>query len=169
MNRKKFFQLLILSLINAIIIKTCLAIDVNIPNEKYNIANISNLIKDYGEKYNVINIYITKDYVTSSEMAVQHIQIPENTNVTLIGNPNNDSGTTFDFTNNKYGSIDLNNFSIEKIDLQFKVENITFINFFTYSSQGKIHDSPILILGNEGSFNRNTEDYQILFDSCRFE
>jgi len=191
MIQKYYIFFLLLSCINTTL-KICLAINVNIPNDKFNTTNINELINYYGEKYNIINIYITEDYVPSSKMKLQQIMIPENTNVTLIGNPKNNKGTIFDFTND--GS-EFCNFPIifnVYTGQQFKVENITFLNFIT-SNQMKIEslfytpnfdinyqmvfkncsfinsDSPFLYLDVQGSINKNSDKYQILIDSCHFE
>ncbi|ORX45797.1 hypothetical protein BCR36DRAFT_372582 [Piromyces finnis] len=184
------YFILILLLASVIILKKCSAIDVYIPNEKYDIANINDLIQHYSLLDKTIKIHITKNYIYSSDMIAQQIHIPENTNITLIGSSS--LGTTFDFSNKRNN---VNNFFLifgdnEYFWQQFIIENITFKNFYTYSLQQSLFyisnykinykvifkhcsfvnsDSLILIVDSQNSINKNQLDSHVLFDSCRFK
>eukprot|EP00833_Pecoramyces_ruminatium_P012473 jgi/Orpsp1_1/1186505/evm.model.d7180000051075.1 len=146
-------QILILFIL---IYKYVLSIDVYIPNDNYDLSNLSDLISYYSIKYKTINIYINDEYYTSnSKQRYNQINIPENTNVALIGNPKN--GTIIDLTNNSfYYSIVFNEYTGQ----EFKVENITFYNFF----------DPLSVTANDIFYiNPTSTNYKIIFKNCIFD
>jgi len=135
----------------------CSTVDVYIPNDKYDIYNISDIISNYAIKYNDINIYLNEEYmlVKKLERNYHQIYIPGNVNVSLIGNPNN--GTIIDFSENFfYYSI----LFTEHTGQQIRIENITFHNF----------NDPLSSLNNDlfyvSSYSNN---YQIIFKNCIFD
>jgi len=189
MFHKIKYNFLILLLINITLWKIGLAIDLYIPeDEQFKLSYINELVNNYSIKYHDINIYFTEDYFVPSQYDIPYFGVPPNTNVTIIGNPNNENGTAFDFLNN------FNHFSIvfsEYTGQQFKFENISFINYIDEYKTGHslfhtrsydkefsivfkncnfdIGSSLILILEIQMTIKNNLNDYQILFDSCRFK
>jgi len=177
-------------LVWTIITRKCLGLDIDvfIPNENYNIYNINELVNLYSNKYHNINIYFKDTYFKyEGERIGLQINIPANTNVSLIGNPN--SGTVIDFSNNIfYTSIVFNEYNGQ----QFKVENITFYHFIDQFSSTEndlffipamdinfkvlfkncifdTSNSLILSVPIRGIFTKQLPDYQIIIDSCQFK
>ncbi|ORX45799.1 hypothetical protein BCR36DRAFT_414396 [Piromyces finnis] len=184
------YKIIFLLLQSIILWRICISIDVSIPNEKYNFDNINDLISSYSEKYKTINIYINQDYYTPDvSLITKQLLVPSNTNITLIGNPNNKNGTMFDFSNNKFCFY---SFIFEEYTgQQFKFENITFTNYIDvnksenslfhtrslYSTNFSIifkncvfdtGNASILLLEIQINIKNNLNEYQFLFDSCRF-
>ncbi|OUM65634.1 hypothetical protein PIROE2DRAFT_7300 [Piromyces sp. E2] len=167
----------------------CVSVNVYIPNEKYDLNNLSDLLKYYSVQYKEINIYIDKYYYTSdAQNRGFHILVPGDINVSLIGKPSN--GTFIDLTNNPFHfSLSYNEYTGQ----QFRVENITFYNFmdprsveandifyfrsyshnYNFSFKNCVFDtsnSLIFKLDTETLTNKEeTTDYQITFDSCQFK
>ncbi|OUM58387.1 hypothetical protein PIROE2DRAFT_16351 [Piromyces sp. E2] len=164
-----------------------LEINISIPNEDYNIYNINELVSYYSIKYNNINIYLKDHYFKhDGEKKGFSITVPGNTNVSIIGNPNN--GTIIDFSKNIfYYSILFNEYTGQHV----KFENITFFNFINrYSTtENDLIYVPIMdnnfniVLKNctfdtintlvllvmiRVSFKKKSSNYQIIIDSCKF-
>ncbi|KAG4093754.1 hypothetical protein H8356DRAFT_1402285 [Neocallimastix lanati (nom. inval.)] len=164
----------------------CIAFDISIPNEKYGLHNLSELIKQYSILHKTINIYLTIDYYeyTEKQLGLQ-IQIPSDITVNIYGNPVN--GTFIDLTKRSFFySFELPYPGGQKI----KFENITFYNFISpdhilfysnnnilnYSIQFKncIFDtSQSVVFQLDCEKNMGTTDienyYQVTFDSCQFK
>ncbi|OUM63169.1 hypothetical protein PIROE2DRAFT_10326 [Piromyces sp. E2] len=170
-----------------IIWKIIFAIDIELPKGENTLRKINELVNNYSIKYKTINIYFTEDYFIPT-LDDYYFGVPENSNVTLIGNPNNENGTIFDFSNDKF-----NHYTIyfgQYNGQEYKFENITFINYInpnggdhllihTRSEDVKfglvfknckfdVGNAKILIVQYQMEKKDKWNDYQILFDSCRF-
>eukprot|EP00833_Pecoramyces_ruminatium_P006664 jgi/Orpsp1_1/1180696/evm.model.c7180000074342.1 len=164
-------------------------VDVYIPNEKYNLYNIQDLISTYSNKYNSINIFINDTYYKPNfPIKGNQLSIPANTNITISGS--RDNGTIIDLSYSLYYSIHFNEWNNQF----FIIENITFLNFYDPSSDKSNYlfyikaldinyniifknctfdgsESVIFGITNELIYykNLNRKDYQISFDSCIFK
>ncbi|OUM65637.1 hypothetical protein PIROE2DRAFT_7303 [Piromyces sp. E2] len=169
-------------------VRKCLAIDVYIPNETYTIYNLTDIIKKYSLKSNVINVYLTEEYIESNLPSRKgyQIDIPENIDFSLYGKENH--GTVINFEKNSFFySINFLKYTGQKV----RIENIKFYGFtnpfrkdsvfFTNASDSNFSiivknctfeksDGKFIIVDPENShvMKNNSNETQLIIDSCKF-
>jgi len=163
------------------------AVDINIPNDNYELADLEKISLQYANK-NDITIHIDEEYYVFNSTGGIKIKMPYNGNFSVIGNPTNK--TFIDFTDKKNYSFFIDFTSYSNQTLTF--ENIIFYNFmdpvvsdasylfylyinninFNIVFKNCVFDTGNMIVLKLDSFRElvNTElRYQILFDSCKFK
>jgi len=182
----KYFKIIALVFI---ILGKCLAIDIYIPDGTYKIYNLTEIIKKYSVKSNVINVHLTDEYFESDlryKMGLQ-IDIPENVDFSLYGKENH--GTEVKLGKNGfYYSINFEKYTGQKITF----ENIKFVDmqdpsqlnsiFYTRSSSSNFSilfknctyeggNGRFIIIDPENNhiIKNDNNDIQVKFDSCKFK
>jgi len=155
--------------------------NITIPDDGYKLNEINEYIQILSLKYNNINIFLNVDVFSDEIRGKVIFQIPENTNVSLIGKPTiiTYPETTF------YFNIEFNEYNNQT----FTIENITFKNFISerpdlttlffitamhpnfnmYIKNCNFDVSNSSIVTYDIRYQLLHDEYQIIIDSCYFK
>ncbi|ORX80661.1 hypothetical protein BCR32DRAFT_245476 [Anaeromyces robustus] len=135
---------------------SCLSIDLHISDDKYNIKDLPELISTFAYTYNEINFYIDYTSYTFDLLDKIPINIPADTNVSIIGNGSNQR-SVFDYSVKQKGFT----FYFAKYTGQhIIIKNIDFINFV----HERASDDVFLFF-----FDSVNTNYNIEYINCSFE
>ncbi|OUM65905.1 hypothetical protein PIROE2DRAFT_6973 [Piromyces sp. E2] len=155
--------------------------NLTIPDDGYKLNEINECIKQLSLKYNNINIFVNVNTFSEEINGSLTLQIPDNTNVSLIGKPtiitypirtfyfiiefneyNNQTFTIENFTFNKYISD-----RAELSTLFFVLAKQPYFNILLKNCI--FNESNTNILTFNSIYSIPYDKYQIVFDSCHFK
>lgn len=153
MKQMNYIKLLIF---NIILLSKCFSIDVNIPEDGYELSDIYNIIKVYSLKHNSININLNYDYYSIVSNVSIEIKIPSDVDISIIGKPSNSDKTVIDMKKATSGfAISFEDYTNQQI----VIENI---EFFNYHHERASDNTNIIYISTD------KVDYNILIKNCIF-